>query len=65
MNNRPSGDNHWTRARPELRTPWTKLGKRRMAEFYRRLDAGESQSSLARAFRIGRTTAWRYAHAQR
>jgi DNA invertase Pin-like site-specific DNA recombinase len=61
---RPSGDAHWTRARPELLPSWKKLKPDQRAELTRRFLAGESESALARDYRIGRTTVWRYLRAQ-
>jgi DNA invertase Pin-like site-specific DNA recombinase len=60
MIQRPAGDQHWTRVHPEYRRPWAKLHPEQLAELMRRAKAGESQASLAREFRIGRTTVWRY-----
>lgn len=54
------GNAHWTRARPELLPSWKKLKPAQRAELTRRFLAGESESALARAYRIGRTTVWRY-----
>jgi len=60
VNKRPSGDAHWTRARPELLPSWTKLKPAKRAELIARFKAGERADDLAREYRIGRTTAWRY-----
>lgn len=57
---RPKGDDHWTRRRPDLRRPWAKLSPDQLDDLVARFRAGESQSALARSFRIGRTTVWRY-----
>lgn len=61
---RPSGDRHWTRARPELLPSWKKLKSEQRAELTRRFLSGENESALARDYRIGRTTVWRYLRAQ-
>jgi DNA invertase Pin-like site-specific DNA recombinase len=60
----PSGDQHWTRAHPEYRQPWAKLRHRQIEQLCTRFQAGESQSALARAYKIGRTTVWRYLKAR-
>ena len=59
MSYHPSGDNHWTRRRPELRQPWAKLAHDELDDLLRRFQAGEPQTALARHFRIGRTTVGR------
>ena len=56
----PSGDQHWTRARPELLPSWKKLKPEKRAELTQRVLAGENKNDLALEYRIGRTTIWRY-----
>ncbi len=63
-NYHPSGDQHWTRARPELLPKWKKLKPDKRAELTRRFLAGEHPEILAQTYRIGRTTVWRYLRAQ-
>lgn len=46
MSNRPSGDAHWTRARPELLPSWTKLKPAKRAELIARVKAGEVPGSF-------------------
>lgn len=60
----PSGDRHWTRLHPEYRQPWAKLHPEQIDDLCRRFQDGESQSALARQFRVGRTTVWRYLRAR-
>lgn len=60
----PSGDRHWTRARPELRRPWAKLQPRQIEQLCALYKMGSSQSHLARRYKIGRTTVWRYLKAR-
>lgn len=61
---RPSGDQHWTRAHPEYRRPWAKLHPEQLDALIARFQQGESQSELARVYRVGRTTVWRYLKAR-
>jgi len=56
----PSGDSHWTRQPGVERAPWGKLEEEKIAVLCARYQAGETQSDLARTYRIGRTTVWRY-----
>ena len=56
----PSGDLHWTRQPGVVREPWGKLPPAKRAELIERVKAGERADDLAREYRIGRTTAWRY-----
>lgn len=57
---RQAGDNHWTRRAPELRQPWAKLEASQIDDLCSLFLGGASQSWLARRYKIGRTTVWRY-----
>lgn len=62
----PSGDNHWTRRRPELlkrgtASPFAKLNARDIENLCAWHKTGNySQNWLARHFRVTRTTVWRH-----
>lgn len=57
----PSGDNHWTRRKPDLLPSWVKIGDDRLELLYQEyLRNRPNRAWLARKYGIGRTTVWRY-----
>jgi hypothetical protein len=63
---RPSGDQHWTRRRPDLLPDWKKLDPDEIAALCREFAQNRPcKTWLARKYGISRTTVWRYIRAQR
>ena len=56
----PSGSNHWTRQPGVERAPWAKLDPKQITALCADYAAGISPTVLARDYRIGRATVYRY-----